>query len=287
MVNMAARPLFSSPTSQPLAPSKFMTQVAEPLMPIFFSMEPQLKLLRSPREPSSFTRNLGTRNMEMPFGPFGASGSLASTRWMMFSAMSCSPQVIKILVPVTLKEPSSFGSALVRMIPRSVPAWGSVRSMAPDQTPEYMLGRYFSFSSSLPWASSARQAPAVSMGASPNAMLAPCIISSNCATRVLGMPMPPKSGLPPRPFQPPSTMVWYASLKPSGDVTSPSFHLQPCSSPSRFRGASTPLLILPASSRMASAVSGSTCSATLGSEAHSAGASKTSFRTKRMSRRGA
>src|SRR5690606_41418360 len=50
MVNMAARPLFSSPTSQPLAPSKFITQVAEPLIPIFFSMEPQLNWLRSPRE---------------------------------------------------------------------------------------------------------------------------------------------------------------------------------------------------------------------------------------------
>src|SRR5690554_2631175 len=74
------------------------------------------------------------------------------------------------------------------MMPRSVPAWGSVRSMAPAQTPEYMLGRYFCFSSWLPWASRARQAPAVSIGARPNDMLAPCIISSNWATRVMGMP---------------------------------------------------------------------------------------------------
>ena len=30
-----------------------------------------------------------------------ASGRRASTRWMMFSATSCSPQVMKILVPLT------------------------------------------------------------------------------------------------------------------------------------------------------------------------------------------
>src|SRR5690554_6386744 len=207
MVNMAARPLFSSPTSQPLAPSKFITQVAEPLIPIFFSMEPQLNWLRSPREPSSFTMNLGTRNREMPFGPLGASGSLASTRWIMFSAMSCSPQVMKILVPVTLKEPSSLGSALVRIMPRSVQAWGSVRSMAPDHTPEYMLGRYVSFSSWLPWASRARQAPAVSIGLRRRRVLAPCLLTSIWATRDYGRSVPPHFWLPPSPFQLPSTMV--------------------------------------------------------------------------------
>ncbi len=36
----------------------------------------------------------------MPFTPGGASGKRASTRWTMFSAMSCSPQVMKILVPL-------------------------------------------------------------------------------------------------------------------------------------------------------------------------------------------
>ncbi len=36
---------------------------------------------------------------EMPFVPSGASGNRASTRWMMFSAMSCSPNVMKIFVP--------------------------------------------------------------------------------------------------------------------------------------------------------------------------------------------
>ncbi|MCY1277194.1 hypothetical protein D9M70_258820 [compost metagenome] len=100
MVNIAARPLFGSPTSQPVAPSKFITQVAEALMPILCSMEPQDTALLSPREPSALAMTLGTRNSEMPFGPAGASGSLASTRWMMFSVRSCSPPVMKILVPV-------------------------------------------------------------------------------------------------------------------------------------------------------------------------------------------
>ncbi|MNZ43688.1 hypothetical protein D3C78_612960 [compost metagenome] len=102
MVNMAARPLFGASTIQPVAPSKFITQVAEPLMPILCSMEPQETAFCSPREPSALTITLGTRNREMPFGPAGASGSLASTRWMMFSVRSCSPPVMKILVPVIL-----------------------------------------------------------------------------------------------------------------------------------------------------------------------------------------
>ena len=38
----------------------------------------------------------------MPLMPFGASGSRASTRWMMFSVRSCSPAEMKIFVPVIL-----------------------------------------------------------------------------------------------------------------------------------------------------------------------------------------
>ena len=56
--------------------------------------------LRSPSEPSSLTRNLGTMNSEMPLTLSGASGVLARTRWMMFSVRSCSPDEMKILVPV-------------------------------------------------------------------------------------------------------------------------------------------------------------------------------------------
>ena len=77
-----------------------MTQVGLALMPILCSIDTQRTSLRSPREPSSFTRNFGTMKHEMPLVPGGASGMRASTRWMMFSAMSCSPKVMKIFVPV-------------------------------------------------------------------------------------------------------------------------------------------------------------------------------------------
>ncbi|MCY1292319.1 hypothetical protein D9M69_386670 [compost metagenome] len=83
-----------------MAPSKFITQVAEALMPILCSMEPQEAAFLSPSEPSALTISFGTRNSEMPLGPAGASGSLASTRWMMFPVRSCSPPVMKILVPL-------------------------------------------------------------------------------------------------------------------------------------------------------------------------------------------
>ncbi|MNC87456.1 hypothetical protein D3C83_31840 [compost metagenome] len=69
-------------------------------MPILCSMETTLTSLRSPGVPSGFGMNLGTMKSEMPFTPSGASGVRARTRWTMFSAMSCSPQVMKILVPL-------------------------------------------------------------------------------------------------------------------------------------------------------------------------------------------
>ncbi|MNC33882.1 hypothetical protein D3C75_822920 [compost metagenome] len=79
----------------------------------------------------------------------------------------------------------------MRMIPRSVPACGSVRHMEPAQTPAYMFGRYAAFSSSLAWALIDRQAPAVSIGYRPNDRLAELTISSTWAETALGMPMPP------------------------------------------------------------------------------------------------
>ncbi|MNH41978.1 hypothetical protein D3C79_1035800 [compost metagenome] len=93
---------------------------------------------------------------------------------------------------------------MVRMMPRSVPACGSVRHMEPAHTPAYMFGRYFSFSASLAWALIDRQAPAVSIGYRPKARLEALTISSTWAEMALGMPMPPNSGSPPTPTQPPS-----------------------------------------------------------------------------------
>ena len=77
-----------------------MTQVELPWMPIFSSILPQLTPLRLPKEPSSLARNFGTMKSEMPFTPSGPPGILANTRWMMLSAMSCSPDEMKIFWPV-------------------------------------------------------------------------------------------------------------------------------------------------------------------------------------------
>ena len=49
--------------------------------------------------PSPFNRSFGTTKSEIPLVPGGAPGSRASTRWMMFSARSCSPKVMKVFWP--------------------------------------------------------------------------------------------------------------------------------------------------------------------------------------------
>ena len=69
-------------------------------MPILCSMDTHRDVVALAQAAVLVTRNLGTMKQEMPLVPGGASGVRASTRWMMFSAMSCSPKVMKILVPV-------------------------------------------------------------------------------------------------------------------------------------------------------------------------------------------
>ena len=64
--------------------------------------EPQATPLRAPSDPSALTRTFGTTNSDTPLMPLGAPSIRASTRWMMFSARSCSPAEMKILVPVIL-----------------------------------------------------------------------------------------------------------------------------------------------------------------------------------------
>ena len=71
-------------------------------MPILCSIAPAATLLRSPGLPSASSLNFGTMNIEMPRLPSGASGRRASTRCTMFSVRSCSPALMKILVPVIL-----------------------------------------------------------------------------------------------------------------------------------------------------------------------------------------
>ena len=70
-------------------------------MPILCSMPAQLTPLRAPARPSAPGRSFGTMKSEMPLMPFGASGVRASTRWMMFSVKSWSPEEMKIFEPVT------------------------------------------------------------------------------------------------------------------------------------------------------------------------------------------
>ncbi len=77
-----------------------MTQVALPWMPILCSRPAQDTPLRSPSEPSSFTRNFGTTNRDRPLMPGTAPSTRASTVWMMLSAKSCSPAEIQIFWPV-------------------------------------------------------------------------------------------------------------------------------------------------------------------------------------------
>src|SRR5690554_2726501 len=138
---MHIRPRFSGPIKKPLAPSKFITQVDEPLMPILSSIEPQLTPLRSAKVPSATMLYLGTINNEIPLVPSGALGRRANTICTIWSVKSCSPDEIKIFVPVILNEPSALGSALVFTWPRSVPHCGSVKHIVPNQVPSAIGGR--------------------------------------------------------------------------------------------------------------------------------------------------
>ena len=87
-VNIHSKPLFSGPISVPTELSKLSTAVAEALMPILSSIEPQVTLFASPSVPSCSAFIFGTINNEIPRVPFGASGNLASTIWIMLSVRS-------------------------------------------------------------------------------------------------------------------------------------------------------------------------------------------------------
>jgi len=69
---MARMPLCGSPISQPVASSRFITQVDEALIPILCSIAPQKMPLRAPATvspPSFLGRNFGTMNRLMPRMP--------------------------------------------------------------------------------------------------------------------------------------------------------------------------------------------------------------------------
>ena len=130
--------------------------------------------------------------------------------------------------------------ALLRIRPRSEPAWGSVRFIVPVHSPETILCRKRCFCSSLPRRNTASIAPWVSSGAIENAMFDAFHISITAVSTSLGSPWPPKAGSKRRPFQPDSTNLAYASTKPLGVVTRPSsWRFRPCWSPTLFSGPQT------------------------------------------------
>ena len=175
----------------------------------------------------------------------------------MFSVRSCSPPEMKILVPVSLYEPSGCLTALVRSKPKSVPHCGSVRFMVPAQTPSIIFGRNFRFSSSLPWVRIAATAPWTRPEYIEKARLAEARNSLTITVSVPGSPCPPYSVGQARPTQPPATSWPYASLNPLGVVTRPSsWRVHPSISPVRLRGVSTSEQSLPASTSIASTTSG-------------------------------
>ena len=103
--------------------------------------------------------------------------------------------------------------------------------MVPVQVPDTIFSRKVFLSWSLPHSRIASIAPCVSSGQSENAMFAEVIISVTGVDTSLGRPCPPHSGSSGRPFQPPSTNWRYASRKPLGVRTEPSFHCEPSWSP--------------------------------------------------------
>src|SRR5690606_8112965 len=255
-------------------------------MPIFSSSRAHFTPLRAPSVPSASGMNFGTMNSEMPLVPDGASGRRASTRCTMFSARSCSPDEMKILVPVIRQLPSACGSAFVRSRPRSVPQCGSVRHIVPVHSPETNFGMYSAFCSGVPCACRQSYAPCVRPGYIAQAWLPEFIISWNAMPTATGRPCPPYSGSQVSVGQPPALNCSHACLKPFGVVTTPpSDQRQPSSSPGRFNGNSTSAQNLPPSSTTWS-ISSRLVSAYRGNVLSVPSTSSSSCVTNWMSRRG-
>ncbi len=140
--NICAMPSCTSPSSQPLAGvpcwPNVSSQVVETLRPILCSTLVTKAPLRSPSSPVSPSKwNLGTRNSDRPFVPGRAStpgpSGRASTRCMMLSVRSWSPDVMNRFTPSRCQEPSSWRMAFVRPAPTSEPASGSVSTIVAPQ----------------------------------------------------------------------------------------------------------------------------------------------------------
>ena len=124
--------------------------------------------------------------------PAGASGRRASTRWTMFSAMSWSPQVMKIFWPVSAIAAVAvrLGAGASARRGRSRPAARSGSSCRSTRRRSASAGRAPSAARRRA-ASSASIAPWVSIGQRPKAMLAACTISKTASSSAFGRPWPP------------------------------------------------------------------------------------------------
>ncbi len=213
--NICAMPSCTSPSSQPVAGTpcwpKVTSVVADALRPILCSTLVTKAPLRSPGSPVLVSnRNLGTRNRLRPLVPGlvsmpGPSGR-ASTRCMMFSVMSWSPEVMNRFTPSMCQEPSGCGVALVRPAPTSEPASGSVRTIVAPQ-PRSIISLAQCFCSSVPfWSTTAAKfGPAMYMK---TAGFEPRISSAAAQVTDAGMPKPPSSAGRPMRYHSPSHSAW-------------------------------------------------------------------------------
>ncbi|MNJ52631.1 hypothetical protein D3C77_479760 [compost metagenome] len=97
ITNIAVKPPWVSPSSQPRAWSKCRAQVALPLIPSLCSIPSHRTPLRSP-----CSSHLGTSISDRPRLPAGAPGKRTSTRCRMLRVKSCSPPEMNSLLPLML-----------------------------------------------------------------------------------------------------------------------------------------------------------------------------------------
>ena len=133
-------------------------------------------------------------------------------------------------------EPSAWGSARVFSNPTSDPQCGSVKHIVPVHSPDISLGKNVAFSSSEPCESMALIAARDKLPYIVHAMFALAMISSTQRLIDRGSPWPPNAGFPAMEGHPPCTYVAYASAKPAGVLTTPSFHEHPVLSPDARNG---------------------------------------------------
>ena len=205
IVNIAAMPPFSSPTSQPVAPAYSITQVGDPWSPSLCSRLTTRSAFRSPGLPSASGRLRGTRNRLIPFVPAAAARQPRQHEvHHVRQEIPVAPGDVDLLprdrvgpVPVRLRLRAQ------RPHVRSRPAARSGSSCPTTRRRSASAGKARAASSEA-WAASASICPCVSSGLSCSARFAPDIISFSAVASVCGSPSPPHAGpaRPPRSSRP-------------------------------------------------------------------------------------